>query len=515
MPHWSNLLKRLPLYLLVLFLACPAALAAQNKKGPVARFYFNNGSREDEISHRKPTFVNTGWTEDRFGNRGNAPIIFGNHDSYINLGNYPAIKPKEGSISLWVKVENIIYSGIGIRVNPIITTRNCRCPDFNEAYGMAINFDRKLFEAALSNDSLKQISLTAQQKFEQYRWYHLVLTYDFNTASYYLDGKLQTSFGKHFESYFEPTDSVMLGLVFNEKNRRVFQGAIDDIEFYDRVLSAEEIYALYQAPDPSKKNIAVRMILWAILISIVIFAIYLAFRYRFTLRLKKERRHLELINNQLENDLRINRALMNPHFVFNAMNALHNHILANNNEKASDYLVMFSKLLRKILDSNMSDNISLEQEQELLELYLEVECLRFKEPFKYVIVKDRNIVPSACIIPIMMIQPFVENAIWHGLLEKEGEKTITLSFSLHETNYLQCVIEDNGTGRKIKMPNPLGKKSQATNFVRHRLALLNKLHNLNCSLTIIDKEPGHGTIVKIILPLLNKIKPYAAPGHTN
>jgi hypothetical protein len=500
--------------LLVLFLACPSALTAQNKKGPVARFSFNNGSREDEISHRKPKFVNTGWTEDRFGNPGNSPLIFGNQDSYISLGNYAAVKPKEGTISVWIKIEHFMYSGRGIRVNPIITTRNCSCPDFNEAYGIAVNYDRNMFEGVASNDSLKQVALHGLNPVEKRTWYHLVLTYDFHSASFYVDGKPQTTFGKNFESYFEPTDSVMVGMIFSPKNRRVFLGAIDDIEFYDRVLSPEEIYALYKAPNPNKGNILVRIIMWLLIISAGAFCIYLVLRYRFTLRLKRERRHLELINNQLENDLRINRALMNPHFVFNAMNALHNHILANNNEKASDYLVMFSKLLRKLLDSNMSDNISLEQELELMELYLEIESLRFKDPFKYLIVKDKRIVPSASIIPIMMLQPFIENAIWHGLLDKEGEKTITISFKLIEENYLQCVIEDNGTGRKIKAPNPLEKKSQATNFVRHRLALLNKLHTLNCKLTIIDKERGQGTIVKLILPILNKIKPYAAPGHT-
>jgi hypothetical protein len=508
------LLKRLSPYLFILFLVFPGTFQSQDKKGPVARFSFNDGSREDEISHRKPKFVNTGWTEDRFGNPKSSALIFGNQDSYINLGDYPAIKPKEGTISLWIKIENIIYSGRGIAVNPIITTRNCNCNDFNEAYALSINYERKLFEGVLSNDSLKQVVLGAGKQYEKQTWYHLVMAYDFYTASFYLDGELQSTFGKNFESHFEPADSVAIGLIFNEQNRRVFLGAIDDIEFYDRVLSPEEIYALYKAPNPNKSNILVRIILWVLIVSACIFCIYLILRYRFTLKLKRERRHLELINNQLENDLRINRALMNPHFVFNAMNALHNHILANNNEKASDYLVMFSKLLRKILDSNMSDNISLEQELELLELYLEIERLRFKDPFKYLIVKDKSIVPSASIIPIMMLQPFIENAIWHGLLDKEGEKTITISFTLMEENYLQCVIEDNGTGRKMKAPNPLEKKSQATNFVRHRLALLNKLHMLKCSLTIIDKEQGQGTIVKLILPILNKIKPYAAPSHT-
>src|SRR5213075_1988329 len=102
-----------------------------------------------------------------------------------------------------------------------------------------------------------------------------------------------------------------------------------------------------------------------------------------------------------------------------------------------------------------------------------------------------DLIPSAVTIPIMMVQPFVENAIWHGLRDKVGEKAITVSFSLVGTNYIKCVIEDNGTGRKIKL-NPTEKKSLATGFIKQRLDLLNKIHNLSCDLTIIDKPNGTG-----------------------
>ena len=103
----------------------------------------------------------------------------------------------------------------------------------------------------------------------------------------------------------------------------------------------------------------------------------------------------------------------------------------------------------------------------------------------------------------MMLQPFIENAIWHAFQGKEGEKRIMIAFRIEDPKYLECSIEDNGTGRKLKEENPQEKKSLATMFVIQRLEMLNKIYNLQCSLTITDKPASHGTIVKIRLPILN------------
>ncbi len=498
------------IFFLLLMAACTTALA-QAVPRPSARFSFNNGIHEDEISHKKPKLVNTRFVEDRFGNANSAMFLFGDHDSYINLGSYPALKPAAGSISIWVKLETIVYSGSGIKVDPIITTRNCSCNDYNEAYAIYFNTHSRSFESVLSNDSLKQVNMQTPSKgAEELNWYHLVLTYNKDSAALYFNGNREITVGKKFDSYFEPGDSVIVGLIFNESNKRVLRGTVDDITFYDRTLDQNEVYLLYKEPNPNKTRILLMRILWIVAILAGMVGVYFIIRYRFSLKLKKEKQRLELANRQLENELRINRALMNPHFVFNAMNTLHHYILTSNVEMASDYLVKFSKLLRKILDSNMSDTISLEYEIELIELYLEIESLRFKEQFRHIILKDTGVITSATVIPIMMLQPFVENSVWHGLRDKQGDKIITITFSLYKANYLQCVIEDNGIGRKMKPGGTQEKKSLATNFVMQRLALLNKIHNLDCSLSIIDKENGQGTIVKIILPILNKLYPHEA-----
>jgi LytS/YehU family sensor histidine kinase len=112
---------------------------------------------------------------------------------------------------------------------------------------------------------------------------------------------------------------------------------------------------------------------------------------------------------------------------------------------------------------------------------------------------DPAISPSVIQIPIMMLQPFVENAVWHGLLTKKGDKIINLSFELHEERYIRCTIDDNGKGRQQAHTN-LGKNSLATKFIEQRLELMNKIHSLGCQLNIIDKPEGGGTTVIITLP---------------
>jgi hypothetical protein len=474
---------------------------SQPKKKPTAKFFFNNGSEVDEVSKRNAKLVGAYFTDDRFGNSRSAVYLGGHASSYINLGTYNALKPKRGSISLWVNLSRETFYGKGYTHNPIILTKNAPRDDFHEAYAVFFDFITKKVCVSLANDSLSSPNVYDMRDFSFNTWHHLVLTYDDHDLSFYVDGRHVGTTLKNYETKFDPLDSVIVGGSANKKNVRYSMGSFDDIQFFDSVLSQSDVDGLYHEPNPNKLKILLNWILLFLSIAGGIVGLYFFARYRFRRLLKKEKQRLELANKLLENDLRINRALMNPHFIFNALNTLHNYILVKNTEVASDYLVKFSRLIRKILESNMSDTLSLEMEIELLNRYLEIEELRFNDSIKHTITVE-DLIPSAVTIPIMMVQSFVENAIWHGLRDKEGEKIITISFSLFEAAYIKCVIEDNGTGRKIK-PNP-EKKSLATGFVEQRLDLLNKIHNLSCDLTIIDKPNGTGTIVTLLMPILNK-----------
>jgi len=191
---------------------------------------------------------------------------------------------------------------------------------------------------------------------------------------------------------------------------------------------------------------------------------------------------------------------MNPHFVFNSLNTLQSFILKQDYKDANSYLVKFSKLIRLILENNVSGEIPLDHEIDMLQRYLELENLRFRGNISYRISIDDDISPATIKIPVMMIQPFVENAIWHGLLNKEGVKLLIISFSLQQGQYLLCIIDDNGVGRN-KEKTEDSKKSLATVFIEQRLMLLNKMYKQEGYLRITDKEEG-GTRIELRLPII-------------
>ncbi len=476
---------------------------AQLATRPIARFSFNNADSEDEISRQKIKLVGASYTEDRFGNANHAVFLSGNADSYINLGNSNKVKPKTGSIVLWIKIENAVWAGKGIRINPILITRCDTSADFYEAFSIHYELDTKKVAFSTTKDSTLQVNHFTSI-FKQNKWHQIVVTYDFNTSVLYLDGKLQSRLPKKFETRFLLTDSVLIGNTGSKKNERYLKADVDDIEFYDKVLTEDEVQELFNTPNPNKNSTILNWLLEGLILIIIIILLYFLIKHQLKKGILKEKQHLELQNKLLETELRVNRASMNPHFLFNSLNALHNFILNNEIDNASDYLVKFSKIIRKILDSNMHESISLELEIELLERYLEIENLRFEENIIYTISIEESLPVSSITIPIMMLQPFIENAIWHGLLNKKGEKIISISFSLYQEKYISCIIEDNGTGRKKNEAGFLEKKSLATAFVLQRLELLNKIHRLNSSLVIEDKPDNTGTIVKITLPILNK-----------
>lgn len=491
------------IYILIFVFFLLNTVKSQSTLNPIAKFSFNNASDADEIGKARPKLVGVKYTNDRFGNEKNAVYLFGNEASYINLGNYSAIKPKVGSISLWVKVENPIHSGKGHVMNPIIITKRSNDEDFYEAYVMCYYPHTEKVCSWFSKDSLKQINITSVNKFEMFKWHHLVLTYDYSYCSLYIDGKLEEKLQKNFETQFLKSDSVMIGVTANKKNKRFLNASIDDIEFYDRVLMDNEIEELYHAPNPNRLRNIINQILVSMIIFAVLILFYFIIKFQLSLRHKKEKQRLELANKLLETELIVNKTLMNPHFVFNSLNSIQNFILNHENEQANNYLVKFSKLIRKTLESNMADSITLEAEIELLKRYLELEELRFEDNITHIFDSENILSPSTIHMPIMMIQPFVENAIWHGLKNKIGNKTIKLTFSIEENKYLTCVVEDNGIGRKKEEPVQNEKKSLATVFIKQRLDLLNKIHNLNCDLKIIDRPNNNGTLVVIILPILN------------
>jgi len=147
-----------------------------------------------------------------------------------------------------------------------------------------------------------------------------------------------------------------------------------------------------------------------------------------------------------ESRLQSLRLQMNPHFLFNALNSIQQMILANEEMVATRYLSRFSKLLRTVLVHSDKETVTLKEELEILKMYVELESVRFKDSFTYSITCDEAIETEEIKIPTLLIQPFVENAIWHGLMHKENKRFLHISFTEND-DFLQCIIEDNGVGR--------------------------------------------------------------------
>ncbi|QMU29285.1 tetratricopeptide repeat protein [Adhaeribacter radiodurans] len=180
-----------------------------------------------------------------------------------------------------------------------------------------------------------------------------------------------------------------------------------------------------------------------------------------------------------ELEMKALRAQMNPHFIFNCMNSINRLILDEDTNRASRYLVKLSKLIRLILENSERSSVSLENELTMLDAYLQLESLRFKGRISYEFRVDDAIDQENTFLPPMVLQPFVENAIWHGLMHKEKNEPGFISISItEEADSLTCVIEDNGVGREmatiLEKKSIIGRKSMGLQITEERLKILNK-----------------------------------------
>lgn len=490
------------LTLLGSILLISAGIYAQAEKGLVADFSFNNASAVDRISGRQAKSVGVSYVNDRFGNAGSACYLHGNYGSYINLGTDSALKPGSGTISLWIKIDAVMEKGNGIPVNPIILAKNGFGDDFFEGYFLEYNYESKRIVATTSCDSARQVTLSSNDVFPLHEWHHLAITYDRDFLSLYVDGVNEIKMAKNFESCFNYADSVMLGNTANTKNKRFMNGSVDDIRIFNRVLSAQEIDDLYREPDPNAYRTVLK---WSGLSGIVLAGIGLFFWLsvrRYERKLEAERYKSEMQSRMYALEMRAFKSQMNPHFIFNALNTIQRFILDKDTENAHEYLTQFSKLLRKLLEASGSDTIPLTDEVDILKSYLEIESLRFENSFRFEVSADFEKAEKV-LVPIMLVQPFVENAIWHGLLHKNGDRTLKVRFSDYDEKRLRCVVDDNGVGRRAAKPQG-GRQSLATELIKQRLEVLSKMHDTQFTLHITDKKEAGGeslgTAVEILIP---------------
>ena len=230
--------------------------------------------------------------------------------------------------------------------------------------------------------------------------------------------------------------------------------------------------------------------------------------------LKLEKRNqllLEKVNlekNLNQSKLKAIKSQMNPHFFYNALNTIQSFILSNEKKQAVSYLSKFSNLTRTILEMTEKETISIAEEVKTLGLYLDIEKARFEEDFNYHILVDDEIDAENIKIPTMLLQPYVENAVKHGLLHKLGKKAVTIHFQ-KETEHIKISIDDNGIGRqKSTELNAIKNKNHnsfATEAMQNRVNLLNQYNQKNISIQYIDKtnlnNQPTGTSVVFEIPI--------------
>jgi ligand-binding sensor domain-containing protein len=237
----------------------------------------------------------------------------------------------------------------------------------------------------------------------------------------------------------------------------------------------------------------------------IIGMIALLLRYRLRKRQEEDERNVGLYKLLVKLKLKALRAQMNPHFTFNVMNSIQHFIVNKDEESALRYLSKFSKLVRAILNNSEKNGVTVKEELEVIRLYLELEAMRFEKRFDYEIIVDPEIEEGTVEIPSMLIQPYIENAVKHGILPLTSTGKITVEIKKQE-KFIRCVIEDNGIGREKAAENRGSSehKSFGTAITQERLAVINTLYNSTLSEKIIDLygpdgKPA-GTRVEIYIP---------------
>lgn len=242
---------------------------------------------------------------------------------------------------------------------------------------------------------------------------------------------------------------------------------------------------------------------WVLVIGVIVLTAFLI-RRRFQNVRKQNKFELEI--DQLK--FQALNAQMNPHFVFNAMNAIQQFVLRNDVRMSNKYLGKFARLTRLVLDNSREQLVDLQSDLDALRIYIELEALRFPKLFEWKVEVDQTLNPMAVKIPPLLLQPLVENSIKHGLVPKNGDGLLTISILL-ENNQLHCIVTDNGIGREassLAKNKRLDHKPVGLGHTQKRIELLENMHGKKVHYEIMDlkSENGapEGTRVSLRLPLL-------------
>ncbi len=276
----------------------------------------------------------------------------------------------------------------------------------------------------------------------------------------------------------------------------------------DKVWKDEGISLMVIITPPWWNTLIFKILLTLIILLMILFLINKRFR-DLKKKHEKEKHDLAIKQQLMDLERKSLRLQMNPHFIFNSLNSIQSFVVSSDSDKAIHYLAKFSKLMRMILQNSRETHITLSEEINSLKYYMDMEKLRFDDKFDYDIIVDPKVDTEFIGIPPMIIQPYIENAIIHGLIHKKGKGIINISFELMDAS-IHCVIQDNGIGRKmamkIKDESGLKRKSTGMKITKERLDVLSKEQNEQFNVNVIDlkNEVGESDGTRIELRIIYK-----------
>lgn len=422
---------------------------AIQEKEKVADFYNENNRYDDEIQLRKQSL------------------------NELNKLPKPAVEMKSGVIA----ADTITSQRINYKIaNAYIS---------QDKYDQAIPYlERSIVEADSDDDLIVQKDAT--RKLSELYEYEGNFTkalkaykeYGALVDTLYIRKEQEISRAARFNREISTKQSRITGL---EQERELSQSK------YDLAVTGQQ---LIQESNKRQQWVIYSLIFGLILMGLATFFFY------------QSNQQQKLANNLLA--LKSLRSQMNPHFIFNALNSVNNYIAKSDERSANRYLSEFSTLMRSVLENSEEDFIPLTKELELLELYVKLEHSRFPDKFEYEINVDGHLDVSAFQIPPMLLQPYIENSIWHGLRYKEEKGFLNIGLKQKDKETLEITITDNGIGRKksaaLKTMNQKKQKSKGMGNIKKRVAILNDMYKDKVDVHISDLESdGSGTKVVFIL----------------
>ena len=246
---------------------------------------------------------------------------------------------------------------------------------------------------------------------------------------------------------------------------------------------------------------------WSAIVLAGMLIIWAATRYRISQVRHEEQLKTAFVKEISEKEMTALRSQMNPHFIFNCLNSINNFIVRNDSAQAAGYITKFSRLMRLVLDNSRSQKVPLEKELDALRLYMELEAMRFDDKFRYEIWVDDEIDQQFCQIPPMLIQPYIENAIWHGLMHKPEGGSVVVDVRQSTENKLVVEITDDGVGRaraaELESKSTLQRKSYGGLITAERLRILNidKPNESKVTLHDLVDAEGQACGTKVVLEI--------------